>query len=171
MQETKIYQAAMYVRLSKEDADVANSLKPESGSIQNQKRIIRDFVQDKPDIEIVKEYEDDGYSGSDFNRPGFQAMIEDIKSGDINCVIVKDLSRFGREYIDSGKYIERIFPMIGVRFIAINDNIDRGSGKQDDIVVPFKNLMNIRLSILIQGHKGKSVQIPQIQGVRHVGTN
>ena len=61
MQETKIYQAAMYVRLSKEDADVANSLKPESGSIQNQKRIIRDFVQDKPDIEIVKEYEDDGY--------------------------------------------------------------------------------------------------------------
>ena len=142
MQETKIYQAAMYVRLSKEDADVANSLKPESGSIQNQKRIIRDFVQDKPDIEIVKEYEDDGYSGSDFNRPGFQAMIEDIKSGDINCVIVKDLSRFGREYIDSGKYIERIFPMIGVRFIAINDNIDRGSGKQDDIVVPFKNLMN-----------------------------
>ena len=142
MQETKVYQAAMYVRLSKEDVDVANSLKSESGSIQNQKRIIRDYVQDKPDIEIVKEYEDDGYSGSDFNRPGFRAMMEDIKSGDINCVIVKDLSRFGREYIDSGKYIERIFPMIGVRFIAINDNIDRGSEKQDDIVVPFKNLMN-----------------------------
>ena len=142
MDSNKIYKAAMYVRLSKEDADVANSLKAESESIQNQKRLIRDFVKDKPDIEITKEYEDDGYSGSDFNRPGFQAMIDDIRKGIIDCVIVKDLSRFGREYIDSGKYIERIFPTLGVRFIAINDNIDRCQEYQDDIVVPFKNLMN-----------------------------
>ena len=141
MVSTKVYQAGMYVRLSKEDADVG-FLKAESDSIQNQKLLIRDFVKDKPDIEIIREYEDDGFTGSDFNRPGFQSMIDDVRRGVIDCVIVKDLSRFGREYIDSGKYIERIFPTLGVRFIAINDNIDRKKGDQDDIVVPFKNLMN-----------------------------
>ena len=109
MTNTKVYQAGMYVRLSKEDADVG-SLKAESDSIQNQKLLIRDFVKDKPDIEIIREYEDDGFTGSDFNRPGFRNMIDDVRRGVIDCVIVKDLSRFGREYIDSGKYIERIFP-------------------------------------------------------------
>ena len=141
MNSTKVYQAGMYVRLSKEDADVG-SLKSESDSIQNQKLLIRDFVKDKPDIEIIREYEDDGYTGSDFNRPGFQSMIDDVRRGVIDCIIVKDLSRFGREYIDSGKYIERIFPTLGVRFIAINDGVDKKKGDQDDIVVPFKNLMN-----------------------------
>lgn len=142
MENSKVYQAAMYVRLSKEDIDVAKSNKTESDSIQNQKLLIRDFVKDKPDIEIIREYEDDGYTGSDFNRPGFQAMIDDVRRGVIDCIIVKDLSRFGREYIDSGKYIERIFPTLGVRFIAINDGVDKKKGDQDDIVVPFKNLMN-----------------------------
>ena len=142
MEKQKIYQAAMYVRLSKEDEEVALAKKSESESIQNQKRLIRDFVSQHPDIEIIREYEDDGYTGSDFERPGFQSMIEDVRRGVVDCVIVKDLSRFGREYIDSGKYIERIFPTLGVRFIAINDNIDRKKGDQDDIVVPFKNLMN-----------------------------
>lgn len=142
MEENKIYRAAMYVRLSKEDEEVASAKKTESESIQNQKRLIRDFVLQHPDIEIVREYEDDGYTGSDFNRPGFQAMMEDVRKGVVDCVIVKDLSRFGREYIDSGKYIERIFPALGVRFIAINDNVDRKKGDRDDIVVPFKNLMN-----------------------------
>lgn len=141
MNSTKVYQAGMYVRLSKEDADVG-SLKAESDSIQNQKLLIKDFVKDKPDIEIIREYEDDGYTGSDFNRPGFQSMIDDVRRGVIDCIIVKDLSRFGREYIDSGKYIERIFPTLGVRFIAINDGVDKKKGDQDDIVVPFKNLMN-----------------------------
>ena len=140
MDNQKVYQAAMYVRLSKEDADVG-SLKAESDSIANQKSLIRNFVKDKPDIQIIKEYEDDGYTGSGFDRPGFSAMLDDIRRGIIDCVIVKDLSRFGREYIDSGKYIERLFPSIGVRFIAITDNIDRKKG-DDDIVIPFKNLMN-----------------------------
>lgn len=138
----KVYQAGMYVRLSKEDIDVAKANKFESDSILNQKLLIRDFVKNKPDIEIVREYEDDGYTGSDFDRPGFQSMMDDMRRGIIDCIIVKDLSRFGREYIDSGKYIERIFPTLGVRFIAINDGIDKKKGDQDDIVVPFKNLMN-----------------------------
>ena len=142
MEKEKIYQAAMYVRLSREDEDVASAKKTESESIQNQKRLIRDFVSQHSDIEIAGEYEDDGYTGSDFNRPGFQAMLEDIRKGIIDCVIVKDLSRFGREYIDSGRYIERLFPSLGIRFIAITDHIDRRKGGDDDIVIPFKNLMN-----------------------------
>jgi len=112
-----------YVRLSKEDGDVSTSAKAESNSISNQKDFIRNFLADKKDIRIVKEYVDDGYSGSNFDRPSFQTMMEDIKRGVIDCVVVKDLSRFGREYIDSGRYIERLFPALGVRFIAINDSL------------------------------------------------
>ena len=94
---------------------------------------------------------------SAFERPGFQMMMEDIKRGTVDCVIVKDLSRFGREYIDSGKYIERLFPALGVRFIAVNDHIDsKEESERDDIVVPFKNLMNDAycrdISIKIRSH-------------------
>lgn len=152
----KIYRAAIYVRLSKEDGDVADAGKKESNSISNQKSLIRDFLKDKEDIEIVSERVDDGYSGSNFERPQFQLMMDDIKKGIVDCVVVKDLSRFGREYIDSGKYIERIFPALGVRFIAINDHIDSMDDGRDDIVVPFKNLMNDAycrdISIKIRSH-------------------
>lgn len=120
----KIYHAAIYVRLSKEDGDISSSAKLESNSISNQKALILDFLKDKKDIEVVSVRVDDGYSGSNFERPAFQAMLEDIRHGIVDCVVVKDLSRFGREYIDSGKYIERLFPALGVRFIAINDNYD-----------------------------------------------
>lgn len=153
----KIYHAAIYVRLSKEDGDVASAAKAESNSISNQKNLIKDFLKDKDDIIVVSERVDDGYSGSSFERPGFQMMMEDIKRGTVDCVIVKDLSRFGREYIDSGKYIERLFPALGVRFIAVNDHIDsKNESDRDDIVVPFKNLMNDAycrdISIKIRSH-------------------
>lgn len=153
----KIYHAAIYVRLSKEDGDVASAAKAESNSISNQKNLIRDFLKDKDDIIVVSERVDDGYSGSNFERPGFQMMLEDIKRGKVDCVVVKDLSRFGREYIDSGKYIERLFPALGVRFIAVNDHIDsKEESGRDDIVVPFKNLMNDAycrdISIKIRSH-------------------
>lgn len=135
----KIYHAAIYVRLSKEDGDVASAAKAESNSISNQKNLIKDFLKDKDDIIVVSERVDDGYSGSNFERPGFQMMMDDIRRGTVDCVIVKDLSRFGREYIDSGKYIERLFPALGVRFIAVNDHIDsKEESSRDDIVVPFK---------------------------------
>ena len=98
-QISKIYHAAIYVRLSKEDGDVSTSAKAESNSISNQKDFIRNFLADKKDIRIVKEYVDDGYSGSNFDRPSFQTMMEDIKRGVIDCVVVKDLSRFGRKII------------------------------------------------------------------------
>ena len=153
----RIYHAAIYVRLSKEDGDVASAAKAESNSISNQKNLIKDFLKEKDDIIVVSEYVDDGYSGSNFERPGFQMMLEDIKRGKVDCVVVKDLSRFGREYIDSGKYIERLFPALGVRFIAVNDHIDsREESGRDDIVVPFKNLMNDAycrdISIKIRSH-------------------
>ncbi|GFI15754.1 hypothetical protein IMSAGC009_00914 [Lachnospiraceae bacterium] len=153
----KIYHAAIYVRLSKEDGDVASAAKAESNSISNQKNLIKDFLKDKDDIIVVSERVDDGYSGSNFERPGFQMMLEDIKRGKVDCVVVKDLSRFGREYIDSGKYIERLFPALGVRFIAVNDQIDsKEENGRDDIVVPFKNLMNDAycrdISIKIRSH-------------------
>lgn len=158
MSNIKIYKAAIYVRLSKEDGDVSDTSKAESNSISNQKELIRDFLKDKQDIVIVSERVDDGYSGVNFERPAFQLMLEDIKQGKVDCVVVKDLSRFGRNYIESGRYIEKIFPMLGVRFIAINDNYDSLTGKSqtDEIVIPFKNLINDAycrdISIKIRSH-------------------
>lgn len=154
----KIYHAAIYVRLSKEDGDVSDAVKAESNSISNQKSLIRDFLRSKEDIVVVSERVDDGYSGSNFERPSFQLMIEDIKKGVVDCVVVKDLSRFGREYIDSGRYLERLFPALGVRFIAINDNYDSLDRKDPsvEILLPFKNLINDAycrdISIKIRSH-------------------
>lgn len=135
----KIYNAAIYVRLSKDDGD-----KEESDSISNQKELIGEYLKKKVNIHISSIKVDDGYSGVDFNRPAFLEVMEDIKAGKINCVVVKDLSRFGRNYIETGKYIQKIFPFLGVRFIAINDNYDsaEGSNMNDNIMIPFKNLIN-----------------------------
>lgn len=158
MKENKIYKAAIYVRLSKEDGDVSDVSKAESNSISNQKELIREFLKNKEDIAVVSERIDDGYSGVNFERPAFQLMLEDIKQGKVDCVVVKDLSRFGRNYIESGRYIEKIFPMLGVRFIAINDNYDSliGKSQTDEIVIPFKNLINDAycrdISIKIRSH-------------------
>ena len=129
----------MYVRLSKEDGD-----KTESDSITNQKELIKEFLKSMPDIRLCSEHVDDGFSGVDFLRPDFEKMMDDIKAGKINCVIVKDLSRFGRNYIEVGKYLENIFPFLGVRFISINDNYDSASkrSESDYLIVPFKNLIN-----------------------------
>ncbi len=138
-----IYNATAYVRLSKEDLASISGERVESNSISNQKQLILDFVSDKPDINIVSIREDDGYTGTDFDRPGFQCMMDDIRAGAVNCVIVKDLSRFGREYINAGKYIDRLFPYYGVRLIAINDGIDTISrSSADDFGIMVKNLMN-----------------------------
>lgn len=135
----KLYNAAIYVRLSKDDGD-----KEESDSISNQKELIRDYLKSKSDIQIEAVHVDDGFSGVDFDRPAFIEMMEEIKAGKINCVVVKDLSRFGRNYIEAGKYIQKVFPFLGVRFIAINDYYDsaEGSSTTDNIMIPFKNLIN-----------------------------
>lgn len=138
------YDAAIYVRLSKDDTNISQvSNKTESDSIANQKKFIIEFLSDKPDIHIVDTFTDDGYSGSDFNRPGFIQMFEQINKGKIKCVIVKDLSRLGRNYIETGRYVERIFPSLGVRFISINDHYDSiNRNDLDSFIIPFHNLVN-----------------------------
>ena len=140
MQETtKIWNATLYLRLSRDDGD-----KEESNSITGQRELLRDFLANHSDIREYTIRVDDGWSGSTFERPGFQKMMEDVKAGRTNCIVVKDLSRFGRNYLDAGEYIEKIFPFLGVRFIAVNDNYDSLGGKKssDDLIIPFKNLIN-----------------------------
>lgn len=140
---TTTYNAVAYVRVSKEDIVAGQVKKTESNSISNQKKLISDFVKDKQEINIVSVRTDDGYTGTNYDRPAFQLMLDDIRAGRINCVIVKDLSRFGREYIDAGKYIDRLFPYYGVRLIAINDNIDTiTKDMSDELGITIRNLFN-----------------------------
>lgn len=132
------YNAIAYYRLSKDDG-----MKHESDSIANQRKLIQSFLQNNPNIRLIDEAQDDGYTGTNFDRPGFKAVLDAIQSKKVNCVIVKDLSRLGREYIEMGKYLEMIFPSFGVRFIAINDDVDSvNSNTGDDIIIPVKNIMN-----------------------------
>ena len=113
-----------YLRLSESDSDLGEE-KDESNSIENQRLLLNDFVESRDDLDgRIKEYVDDGYSGTNFNRPAFKELIEDAKKGIIQVVVVKDLSRLGRDYITTGDYIEQIFPMLNVRFIAVNNGYD-----------------------------------------------
>lgn len=152
-----MYRAAVYLRLSKEDGDVVTGSKSESNSISNQKDLIMDFLKSKPEIQVVSIREDDGYSGLSLERPALQKMLADVQQGTIDCIVVKDLSRFSRNYIDAGRYLEKVFPMLGVRFIAVNDHYDSEIvNAASDIIVPFKNLINDSycrdLSIKIRSH-------------------
>jgi DNA invertase Pin-like site-specific DNA recombinase len=135
LKQNKIYNVAVYCRLSKEDGD-----KEESASIDTQKAILTEYVKAQG-WRLVSAYIDDGYTGLNFNRPRFQAMIKDIESGLIDCVITKDLSRFGRNYLDCGIYLEVFFPEHGVRYIAVNDGVDTLNKTAMDIT-PFRNILN-----------------------------
>ena len=130
--------AVMYLRLSKEDGE-----KVESNSISNQREIINSYVK-RNQITMVKEYVDDGYSGATFDRPNFKEMMKDAYDKKFDTIIVKDLSRFGRDYIEAGKYIQRIFPENGIRFISVNDNYDSKSADMNDthLILPIKNFIN-----------------------------
>lgn len=131
-----LFNVAIYIRLSREDGD-----KEESDSVGNQRKLLAEYIAKKEDFILYDVYVDDGYSGTNFNRPSFQKMIADIEDGKVNCVVVKDLSRFGRDYIDTGRYLERYFPEMGVRFISVTDGID--SMKQAyDMLLPIKNIFN-----------------------------
>ena len=143
-QKDKTYHAAIYLRLSQEDGDISASDKSESNSISTQRDLIQAFLKKQPDIDCAAEFCDDGYTGTNFERPGFEKMMTAVREKRIDCIVVKDLSRFGRDYIESGKYIQKIFPMLGVRFIAINDSYDSADTENhaNDFVLPFKNLIN-----------------------------
>ena len=138
LKSTKTWRACGYVRLSHEDGD-----KEESNSITGQKNLIRDFFSRHPELSECGMAVDDGFSGSSFERPAFRKMMDDVRAGKIDCIVVKDLSRFGRNYLDAGEYIEKIFPFFGVRFIAVNDYYDSlDNAASDGLIVPFKNLIN-----------------------------
>ncbi len=129
--------AGIYLRLSNDDARAGESL-----SIENQRRILEKYVIEQG-FELVDTYIDDGYSGTNFNRPGVQRLLEDAKVGRINVIIVKDLSRFGRNYIEVGQYTDYIFPMYNIRFIALGDNVDTANSESSGMgMMPIMNVFN-----------------------------
>ena len=133
-QATQNLITALYPRLSHED-----ELQGESNSISNQKRILETYAKQNG-FTNLRWYTDDGYSGANFQRPGFQAMLADIEAGKVGTVIVKDMSRLGRNYLQVGFYTEMLFPQKGVRFIAVNDNVDSASEGMDNDFTPLRNL-------------------------------
>ena len=143
IENKKIWSVALYIRLSQEDADNGKE-KQESNSVTSQKTLLNEFANTHDDLIVYDTYIDDGFTGTDFNRPSFQKLLEDMRKGNINCVIVKDLSRLGRNYIEVGNYIEQVFPVFNIRFIAINDGVDsfKNPASTNTILVPFKNLIN-----------------------------
>jgi site-specific DNA recombinase len=136
MGQSVLFHAAIYIRLSREDGD-----KEESDSIGNQRKYLEEYASKAEGLTVYDTYVDDGYTGTSFHRPGFQRMLADIEDGKVNCVVVKDLSRFGRDYIDTGRYLERVFPELGVRFISVSDGID-SIRQAYDMLLPIKNIFN-----------------------------
>lgn len=135
---TDVFRTAIYLRLSVED----NGRK-DADSMENQRELLLSYVAERPYLELVEVYTDNGFTGTDFVRPQFQRMMEDIQHGKINCVVVKDLSRLGRDYVEAGNYLERIFPFLGVRFIAVNDHYDSASlSSSDELGATLKNVVN-----------------------------
>ncbi len=144
MEKKVWYHTAIYLRLSRDDENLDGSVKRESDSISSQRELARFFVREQPDMELFDIYIDDGYSGANFDRPDFKRMMGDIENGNVNCVVVKDLSRFGRDYIEAGRFIQKTFPAFSVRFIAITDHYDSLTADQSttSLVIPVKNFVN-----------------------------
>lgn len=139
---------AVYIRLSDEDENVDGIIKAESNSVAAQRVLIKDYIQRNGLVGETAEYVDDGYSGTNFLRPAFGRMMDDAKSGKISCIIVKDFSRFGRDHLETGNYLERIFPLLGIRFISVNDQFDSVDceGMTGGMSVALKNIINAMYS-------------------------
>ena len=138
--EARSFSTAIYVRLS-----IENSGKDDAGdSIENQTGICREYVEARPYLNLYGIYSDNGEKGWKFDRPEFTRLMDDVKSGKVNCIVVKDLSRFGRDYIETGNYLEKIFPFLGVRFISITDNFDSFTcdDAESALMIPLKNMVN-----------------------------
>ena len=165
--KTDDFSVALYIRLSKEDSGKNNQ-----NTVENQKALLEDFVKDKPDMKVVDIYVDNGFSGTNFERPAFQKMMEDAKRGKINCIIVKDLSRFGRSYLEAGNYLEKIFPFLNIRFISVTDHFDTfavissedGRGVANGIEIPLKNIINEVYAKDISRKVGSAIEIQKREG-------
>lgn len=158
-----VWRAALYIRLSREDAD-----KSESYSVTSQREILKEFLKLNYDIDLYDFYIDDGWSGTSFNRPAFTRMMEDIYAGNVNCVIVKDLSRFGRNYADAGNYLDNIFVKLKVRFIALNNGIDTASNSMNVatqcISVGVTNVINESLAATTSVNVRGTLNVNRAQG-------
>ncbi|MCD7886428.1 MAG: recombinase family protein [Clostridiales bacterium] len=133
------YQVGAYIRLSVEDSGKINGY-----SLENQEKLLLDYIASQQDMELYKLYSDNGFSGTKFDRPAFDEMMQDMREGKINCIVVKDLSRLGRNYLEAGNYLEQIFPFFRVRLISINDGYDSISPDVTDesLIIPLKNIIN-----------------------------
>lgn len=161
--ETKIWNATLYLRLSRDDGD-----KEESNSITGQRELLRNFIRTRPELREYAVRIDDGFTGSNFDRPSFKKMLEDVKAGRTNCIIVKDMSRLGRDYLQVGYYTDSYFPDHSIRFIAINDCVDSDDGENE--LAPFRNVMNemyardisrkVRSSHRLRGNAGEPLAQP-----------
>ena len=137
----QIWKVAIYARLSRED-EKDEKYKGQSESIENQIKYLKSIITTKGWL-LIDIYKDDGYTGTNFDRPDFKRMLNDIENGKINLVITKDLSRLGRDYIETGRYIEKIFPSKNIRYIAVNDNIDTFDKRNsNNDMTPFKAVIN-----------------------------
>ncbi len=165
-QRKEIYRTAMYLRLSKGDQDIDGFDKSESNSITNQRLIIENFIKKNPDLKLVDTYVDDGFTGTNFDRPEMKRMMADVDAGRVDCIVVKDLSRFGRERIETGTYIAKTFKAKGIRFIAINDHYDTltADGSETHIVMPIKALTNDNFSRDISTKVRSSQEIKREKG-------
>lgn len=159
-----IYNVAVYLRLSVEE----KRDRKDSESLDNQRDIVLDYLKDKKDMKVYAVYSDNGETGTNFEREAFQRMMYDVYNGKVNCIVVKDLSRFGREYIEMGDYLDRIFPLIGVRFIAINDCYDNHVSAFD-ISVPIKNIINTLYARDLSKKSSAALRIKQANG-EFIGT-
>lgn len=137
--ETERCRAAGYVRLS-----IADSGKPGAETVETQKRLVTQYIENDPSLEFTGLFCDNGHTGTDFDRPEFDRLMEAVRRGEVNCIVVKDLSRFGRNYKETGNYLERVFPFLGIRFIAVDDNFDTLTAERNEygLIVPLKNMIN-----------------------------
>ena len=160
-QAQKQYRTAAYVRLSVEDSG-----KPGADTIEGQKNLLLRFIEDDPTLTLYGLFCDNGRTGTDFERPEFEKLMEAVKHGEVDCIVVKDLSRFGRNYKETGNYLERIFPFLGVRFIAVNDGFDTLTAERgaDGYLVPLKNLINEVYSKDISKKSGSALATKQKNG-------
>lgn len=138
---------AKYIRLSSADEDTHYGDKQESNSVRHQRMLLDHYLETHPEFQgyTVLEFQDDGHSGTNFERPGVKALLDKVRRREIDCVIVKDFSRFGRNYVEVGDYLEQVFPFLGVRFISVNDGYDSNEhpyGVAGDINSGLRNLIN-----------------------------
>lgn len=151
------FYTAIYIRLSYE------SYYTDSESIENQKLIIGDFLKKHKELVLCQQFIDDGKTGTNFQRPAFGRMMKAVKEGAINCIVVKDLSRFGRNHVEVGDYLERIFPFLGIRFISINDGYDsfNKTSDKDQLLLSIKNLMHEMYARDVSKKISSSIRIKQ----------